>query len=294
MEQDNQVQANAPGEPSDAGKKSSSKDPESTALVIHMWPKTPIMYPMAILALICAIVGALLGTSPQIHSLQELYAPPAEQETVSEEGDQTIPAAPVELTKEDLDKKINNLLLAYNIDRILGLLFLIVFAFSMFSLCIDLEIRWALIAFTCTLVVILALFLLNVKYEFIPNLLTRLASLSPMANPQFYFAIFALWVILMILTLGVIRFHYVKIESNEVIVVGGLLERQQRYPTLRMHYTKDISDVLEYYLPFVRSGRLILTFHDNQDTIVIDNVRNIDHVIKQLDKTTGVLKVDHK
>ena len=95
----------------------------------------------------------------------------------------------------------------------------------------------------------------------------------------------------MILTLGVVRFHYVKIESNEVIVVGGLLERQQRYPTLRMHYSKDVSDVLEYYLPFVRSGRLILKFHDSQDLVVIDNVRNIDTVIKQLDKITGVMKV---
>jgi hypothetical protein len=75
------------------------------------------------------------------------------------------------------------------------------------------------------------------------------------------------------------------------LVVGGLLERQQRFPTMRMRYTRDIQDVFEYYLPFVRSGRLILSFAEQHESIVIDNVLNIDKVTKQLDRISGVMKV---
>ncbi len=153
------------------------------------------------------------------------------------------------------------------------------------------EVRWALVLFSSIVVVLLLLYILNMQFNFIPNILPHIFALSPMATPQFYAGFFVIWVILMIISLGVVQFHYVKIESNEVIVVGGLLERQQRYSTIRMQYVRDIQDVIEYYLPFVNSGRLVLIFPDQRDSVVIDNVLNIDKVTDQLDKLSGVMHV---
>jgi hypothetical protein len=72
-----------------------------------------------------------------------------------------------------------------------------------------------------------------------------------------------------------------------VVVVGGMLERQQRYDTMRMRYTKEIHDVMEYYLPFVRSGRLIFSFPEQSEAVIIDNVINIRKVAKRLDEVVG-------
>ena len=221
-----------------------AKDPDNPSVIlIRMWPKTPVLYPMAIMALICGIVG--------------LFSDPSSI-----------------------------------VDRFMGLLFLSIFTFSLFSVCVDLEVRWALFGFAMTLGLSLVLILLNQKFGFLPGFSTTLSSLSPTASPTFYFIIFIIWVALMIVSFLVANFHYVKIESNEVIVVDGLLERQRRYPTMRMRFTRDIQDVFEYYLPFVRSGRLILTFAESSESIVIDNVINIDKVTRQLDEVSSVLKVN--
>ena len=87
------------------------------------------------------------------------------------------------------------------------------------------------------------------------------------------------------------RVHYVKIEPNEVIVVGGVLERQQRYSTMRMRYTKEVQDVLEYYLPLVKSGRLILSFPEQNEAVIIDNVLNIKRVTSELDGLISSLQI---
>lgn len=263
-------------------------------IVIRMWPKTPVLYPMAILALLCSLLGSLMGTSPELEALRTQYSATLQQEQDSAESSEAPATAMAEDQARDLESSVKELLSALAVDRVLGILFLFVFAFSLFTLCIDLEIRWALITFSASLVVVLTFILLNQWYGFLPGVLHRIASLSPMANPQFYFIIFLFWMILMLISLAVVRFHYVKIESNEVIIVGGLLERQQRFPTLRMQYVKDIEDVLEYYLPLVRSGRLVLTFPDQRESVVIPTVLNIDKIIARLDQVSGVLQVREK
>ena len=112
-----------------------------------------------------------------------------------------------------------------------------------------------------------------------------------MANAQFYFAIFIIWGLLMIGGIVYSRFHYVKIESNEVVLVGGVLDKRKRYSSMRMQYTKEICDVFEYYLPFVRSGRLILRFPQEAEPVIIDHVMHIDKVIAKLDHVTTTLQV---
>jgi hypothetical protein len=87
------------------------------------------------------------------------------------------------------------------------------------------------------------------------------------------------------------RVHYVKIESNEVVLVGGILEKRRRYSSMRMQYTKEVSDVFEYYLPFVRSGRLILRFPQEAEPVIIDHVMQIDRIIARLDHVTATWQV---
>ena len=244
-------------------------------LLVRMWPKTPVLYPVAVLALLFSIFGHFWGSSPHLNRLKEITAVTA--------------SAPADQTK--VMSEVNNLVSGYKTDRILGAIFLLVLAFSLFTLCVDFEVRWALITFSSALVVLLFLYILNERWGFLPGFLQRLARLTPIASPQFYMGFFIIWVILMGISLAIVRFHYVKIESNEVLVIGGIMERQQRYPTMGMKFDKDVQDVIEYYLPFVRSGRLILTFHEG-GTIVIDNVIEIEKVIARLDKITGILNVN--
>ncbi|MBN2328311.1 MAG: hypothetical protein JXR73_14285 [Candidatus Omnitrophica bacterium] len=280
-------------------KKSSKKMEIPDTIMIRMWPKTPVLYPMAILALLFGIIGLFAGSTPHISKLNKIYHPTVQVQPAPEEGvdaSQEEAASTEEPSAAIVDeavvvKQAENLASGLFLDRLMGTIFLLVFAFSLFTLSVDLEVRWALVTFASIIIVILLIILLNQQYEFLPGVLSTIASLSPMANPQFYFAIFIIWVVLMILSLGVVRFHYVRIESNEVVVVGGLLERQQRFPTMRMRYTRDIQDVFEYYMPFVRSGRLILTFAEQNESVVIDNVLNIDKVTKQLDQISGVMRI---
>lgn len=269
----------------------SPKEPEiPETILIRMWPKTPVLYPMAILALLFGLIGLFAGSSPHIRTLNKMYHPTVQ---VTMQGEQAT-SSPVTLDQEQVIEQADKLAKGLFLDRLMGLIFLFVFAFSLFTLSVDLEVRWALVTFASSMIVLLLLILINQQYEFLPGVLSTIASLSPMASPQFYFAIFAIWAILMAISCAVVRFHYVRIESNEVIVVGGLLERQQRFPTMRMRYTRDIQDVFEYYLPFVRSGRLILSFAEQNESVVIDNVINIDKITKQLDLISSVLHVTDK
>jgi len=283
--------------------------PKPEVIIIRMWPKVPVLYPMAILALICALVGVFAGSTPHVNALHSIYQPAEQAVEADVSGDSL--AAGIDKVEAGVDAAITKVSeLASGVvdqavvleqseklvdglywDRLLGTIFLLVFAFSLFTLSVDLEVRWALVSFASLLIVCLLLIMINQRYDFLPGVFSSIASLSPMANPQFYMLICLIWILLMVISLFIVRFHYVRVESNEILVVGGLLERQQRFPTMRMRYTRDIQDVFEYYLPFVRSGRLILSFAEQHESIVIDNVLNIDKVTKQLDRISGVMKV---
>ena len=158
---------------------------------------------------------------------------------------------------------------------------------SLFAICVDLDVRWAIIYLSIVVITALLLWILNITTGLLPSLFGWLDYITPMANAQLYLGVFVVWLLLMFISFVVTRFHYVKVEAKEVIVVGGMLERQQRYDTMRMRYTKEIGDVMEYYLPFVRSGRLIFSFPEQSEAVIIDNVINIKKVTKQLDDVVG-------
>lgn len=298
MEEQNVSQAQTPQEKVEEAKEKK--------IVIRMWPKTPVVYPLALLALIFCIIGSLFGSAPHLRDLARAEKARMQAESSQAQSEQSTPegenpngaanptvsdVTPQVTQTINYEETAKKLIAGRWIDQVMGVIFLIVFAFCLFTLCVDIEIRWALFAFTSTIVVLLVIYILNERYDFMPNFMKQLTALTPTASPQFYLAIFVIWLVLMAISFAIVRFHYVEIESNEVIVVGGLLERQQRFPTTRMQYVKDIQDVFEYYLPFIRSGRLVLIFPDQHETIVVDNVLNIDKVIEELNEMSGVLQV---
>lgn len=274
-----------------------------------MWPKTPVLYPMALVALVCGILAHLAGS--------KLLSEFPEEETpvtaaISAEGASTTPlsapnsavqATPLLAAQADAGEPEANEtgpeggtasagsedseLKKKRVDRTLGLIFMLSLFVSLFAICVDLDVRWAIIYTSALVILGLLLGILNISTGFSLFDLAIMESITPMANAKFYLGVFTVWVILMVMSFLVTRFHYVKVEPKEVFVVGGMLERQQRYDTMRMRYTREIHDVMEYYLPFVRSGRLIFSFPEQSEAVIIDNVLNIRKVAKQLDEIVG-------
>ncbi|MDF1812723.1 MAG: hypothetical protein P1V20_10930 [Verrucomicrobiales bacterium] len=291
-------------------------------IIIRLWPKTPILYPMAILALICGIVSQIYGIPGELadaharldaevrsiekNDTEETVIPNVEEPapTTPDSSDTTIvPAPATESTPQaepDPAPATSNLAVSDDIDKSkssiiqtsLALLFLAMLGFSLFVVCIDFEVRWSLLVFVVLLMIIMATLMADkLGYIELPNPLGFLDHFILYATPLFYFSVFGIWVLLMIVSAIIARFHYVRIEANEVVVMSGVLETQKRMSTFRMHYTKEIQDVFEYYLPFVRSGRLVFTFPNEEHPLIMDNVLGINKVLKQLDKSSSAFQV---
>ena len=282
------------------------REPGDRTIVIRMWPKTPILYPMALIALICCLVAHFAGSSDlsdypfgkEVPAAVDGASPdsdpapaPAPEDGAAPQANAAsvtlLPAQASAPSAEDAAASAAEELEKKRVDRTLAVIFLLALFFSLFSICVDLDVRWAIIYASALVIVALLLWILDITIGFFPKVLPILDHITPMANAQFYLGVFLLWLVLMGISFFITRFHYVKIESKELIVVGGMLERQQRYDTMRMRYTKEINDVMEYYLPFVRSGRLIFSFPEQSEAVIIDNVMNIKKVTKRLDEIVG-------
>ncbi len=252
------------------------------SITIRVWPTIPILYPMAIAALICGIFSMLFGIDDE---LKRLSHPPAAQTVTQVDG--TVSSAAPTVAQVEYSKMAEKL----KIEQVIALIFLAAFTYTMVVVCTDIILTWALLGVAVAVILGMGLFILNIYYQFLGGFFNFLGGFIPIANAHFYFAIFVVWVILMIAAIIYARFHYVKIESNEVIVVGGVLDKRRRFSTMRLTYTKEVFDVFEYYLPFVRSGRLILRFQGETEPIVIDHVMNLDAVVKKLDHVTATMQV---
>lgn len=256
-------------------------------LIIRVWPNIPILYPMAIAALVCGILSMMFGIDSE---LKRIATQPVARATVAADGTTTAAATQgekiynVEINHDVVTRKVRN-------EQVIALVFLAVFTYSLVVVCTDIVLTWALLGVALATIAGMGLFIANIYWHIFGKLFDVLSNFAPYANSHFYFCIFAIWLLLMIAAVFYARFHYVKIESNEVIVVGGVLDKRRRYSTMRMQYTKEVIDVFEYYLPFVRSARLVLRFPNEAEPIVIDHVINVDAVVKKLDHVAASLQV---
>ncbi|RYD35527.1 MAG: hypothetical protein EOP86_08240 [Verrucomicrobiaceae bacterium] len=250
-------------------------------LVIRIWPNIPILYPMAFAALVCGILSFMFGVGSELKTMSG----PPQVMTTSAGSTQTV--AGVIVQPEEIREKMRN-------EQVIALVFLAVFAYSLVVLCTDIVLTWALLGVALITIAGMGLFIANIYWGILTGLFDFFSAFAPAANSHFYFCIFGIWLVLMIAAVIYARFHYVKIESNEVIVVGGVLDKRRRYSTMRMQYTKEVIDVFEYYLPLVRSGRLVLRFPNESEPIVIDHVMHVDRVVKKLDHVAASLQISRE
>lgn len=238
---------------------------------------------MAIAALICGIFSLMFGLDPEV---KRLSSPPVAQSITQPDGT----TASI-ITSDKHEVKYTEYASKLKTDQVIALVFLAAFTYTMVVLCTDIMLTWALLGVAAAVILGMGLFIMNIYYNFLGGLFHFLGTFLPTANAHFYFAIFTIWVILMIAAILYSRFHYIRIEANEVIVVGGMLDKRRRFSTLRMTYTKEVFDVFEYYLPFVRSGRLVFRFSGEAEPIVVDHVMHLESTVKKLDHITGNLQV---
>jgi hypothetical protein len=248
---------------------------------------------MAIAALLCGIFSMLFGVDKE---LSRVSRPPVVTQTANAQAGTamknsddtwTVLDGKTALVTVDPEKIASRL----QAEQVIALIFLAAFTYTLVVVCTDIVLTWALLGIFTAVILGLVLFIVNIYHPFFPGLFDFIGRFTPVANGQFYFAIFMIWGLLMIGGIIYSRVHYVKIESNEVVIVGGILEKRKRYSSMRMQYTKEVCDVFEYYLPFVRSGRLILRFPQEAEPVIIDHVMHIDRVIAKLDHVTATLQV---
>jgi hypothetical protein len=269
-----------PPAPAHAATEPEDRHPHS--LVIRIWPHVPILYPMALAALLCGIFSWAFGVDKE---LDRLSRKPVVEAVANPDGTVISP----DVTKHSVDYTvIRDKLQA---EQVIALIFLAAFTYTLIVVCTDIVLTWALLLLFTAVIVALLMFIINIYHPFLTGLFEFIGRFMPVANAQFYFSIFVIWGLLMVGGILYSRFHYVKIESNEVVVVGGVLDKRKRYSSMRMQYTKEICDVFEYYLPLVRSGRLILRFPQEAEPVIIDHVMNVDKVIAKLDHVTATLQI---
>lgn len=116
-----------------------------------------------------------------------------------------------------------------------------------------------------------------------------LTAYHPAANATFFFSIASLLGIIYLFVLVSVQFDYWEVTPNELLHHHGLMSDMKRFPSANMRIDKEINDVFENLL--LGSGRLILHPHDENRTIVLDNVMRINTKERNLMKMLGALKV---
>lgn len=122
---------------------------------------------------------------------------------------------------------------------------------------------------------------LNRRYNIIAPLRDFIESLQLSARPDFFFAIFVVYVLLLIGMFISTRFNYWEISNNELIHHKGLMQDVERYSTDGLRYSKQITDFFEYLIG--GSGRLVVQTPSIGEPIVLENVIGINRVARTLD-----------
>lgn len=170
-----------------------------------------------------------------------------------------------------------------------GALFLVVFALNLiivtfeFPRSTSLTLVLAVVALTWIFVEV------NRRYNIIAPLSDFTEALELVAMPDFYFAVFVIYLLLLIGMFVSTRFSYWEISNNELVHHRGLMQDVERFSTDGLQYTKQITDFFEYVIG--RSGRLVMRTPAIEQPIILDNVIGINHVANTLDRLLEARRV---
>lgn len=124
----------------------------------------------------------------------------------------------------------------------------------------------------------------------IPGIADFVKSIKPVAMSQFYyFMSFVLWATI-IAAWSFSQFTNVwYLRSNELVHKKGILGDVEKYPTINLRVTKEITDLFEFCL--LMSGSLVLRPSTTDRPIVLENVVRINHKEKRIRELLAKWKV---
>jgi hypothetical protein len=173
--------------------------------------------------------------------------------------------------------------------RFWGGAFLIVFALNLLVITFDFP-RSTTLTLVFGGIALAWLFVeINRRYNIIRPLQEFIASLDVTAAPDFYFVLFAVYLVLFVAMFIGTRFNYWEVTSNEIVHHKGLMRDVERHATEGLQYQKQITDFFEYLL--AGSGRLVFQAPAMPTAIVLDNVPGINRVSRRLDALLEVQRV---
>lgn len=111
-------------------------------------------------------------------------------------------------------------------------------------------------------------------------------ALNPGLTAQFYLFVGIAISIIILFVIIQARFHYVKIEQNEIYLIG-ILGEAKRFPTATLRIEKEIADWFEFLA--LRAGTMTL-FVEGEKPIVLRTVPMVDLRQKQIDDILSTIR----
>jgi hypothetical protein len=145
-------------------------------------------------------------------------------------------------------------------DGVVGILWVIIFAFNLFVVAFNFPTAKFFILFLILIVAILIIAMLYVtgiiNLAGATNWLSDLLQVS--MNSKFYAIMTGCLGVILVFVIISARFSVIHIEQNEVFIRKMMTGQEKRYPTSSMRYFKEIDDVFEYIA--IGAGRMTFTF----------------------------------
>lgn len=177
----------------------------------------------------------------------------------------------------------------FTLRHVVNLVFMLVLFINLMLLLYDLSLRGFLIIGLSIVVLILLLYLLDLKRGGVWETIERTLSLKVYANSAFYFLFAIILLANLVIAWVITRFHYWVVERNEIIIHNGFMHEVERHPTSAARFRLQIEDVIEYGV--FGSGTLVFRFTDDDTERVLSTVLGVRKKAAALDVLLGRVAV---
>jgi len=290
MSESDKAAASVPA--SDARQGSIGPGPVPERLVIWAWPKTIVFWPTCLCAIVFGFISLSYRADQRFQTVEQAVA------AVEKAGAPSADAAALRSALEAVRDNVGALNPHHPRLKLLGIIFLCVFAFNLFAFSFDIEIRGLAIGVLAVFVVVLAAFLLADHIDVLGFLRSFYARVNPIATSSFYFIMGTLTLVILLVAMVSTYLHRVEVSHNEVRVRSGLMEAVRSLSTQRLTFTKDVSDLMEHWVLFfgmfskrLGCGRLVFNHPQLDAPVVLDNVIGVEAKAETLGRILGVMAV---
>jgi hypothetical protein len=264
-----------------------------------MWPKVVYLYPTLIVSLVCwagmwTLIGHMADPSKRPTTPPAATVVTADGKTaVAPDTAPTAAATPVETAAPSpvMPSPISRKDRFFTPENLLGVLFLVVFAFNMLVIGLDFP-RFTILAVIMG-VLFAIFFVLWLGAYFQLDLLRPVEAIFSriytVAYPGFYLGFFLITSLVFLVVYLTRWLDYWEILPNEILHHHGPLSDLERYPTLNLKFDKEIPDVFEFLL--LGAGKLVLHVPNAERAIVLENVLFINSKEEALKRLMSRLEV---